>query len=69
MRAGRADVTVHLPAQTMADDQPATASLLPMGSLYEAVQLVSFDLVSMLLREPTAQTAEEHAQARHTNLE
>jgi 6-phospho-3-hexuloisomerase len=66
--AQRADVTIHLPAQTMADDQGATASLLPMGSLYEAAQLIFFDLVSILLRERSGQTPEE-MRARHTNLE
>lgn len=63
-----ADVMIHLPAQTMADDLTATPSLLPMGSLYEAAQLIFFDLISILLRERTGQTAEE-MRARHTNLE
>jgi 6-phospho-3-hexuloisomerase len=66
--AQRADVTIHLPAQTMADDRTATPSLLPMGSLYEAAQLIFFDLISILLRGRTDQTAEE-MRARHTNLE
>jgi 6-phospho-3-hexuloisomerase len=64
----RADVIIHLPAQTMADDLGAAAGLLPMGSLYEAAQLVFFDLVSILLRERTGQ-APEQMRARHTNLE
>src|ERR687897_1959071 len=38
--ARRADVIIHLPAQTMADDRAAAPSLLPMGSLYEAAQLI-----------------------------
>ena len=62
-----ADVVIHLPAQTMADDR-ASAGLLPMGSLYEAVQLVFFDLVSILLREKMGQSPDE-MRARHTNLE
>ena len=66
--ARRADVVIHLPAQTMADDRGATTSLLPMGSLYEAAQLIFFDLVSILLRERTGQTPEQ-MRARHTNLE
>jgi 6-phospho-3-hexuloisomerase len=68
--AQTADLVVHLPAQTMADDQaPAgRSSLLPMGSLYEAAQLVFFDLVSILLRERTGQTPDQ-MRARHTNLE
>jgi 6-phospho-3-hexuloisomerase len=39
-----------------------------MGSLYEAAQLVFFDLVSILLREQTGQTPEQ-MRSRHTNLE
>ena len=68
--ARAADLVVHLPAQTMADDQgrAGQTSLLPMGSLYEAAQLIFFDLVSTLLRERTGQTPDE-MRARHTNLE
>ena len=39
-----------------------------MGSLYEAVQLLFFDVVSLRLRERLGQGAEE-MRARHTNLE
>ena len=63
-----ADVVIHLPAQTMANDRANSAGLLPMGSLYEAVQLVFFDLVSILLREETKQSPDE-MRVRHTNLE
>ena len=67
-----ADTVIHLRAQTMADDLPgergARTSVLPMGSLYEAVQLVFFDIVSILLRERTGQTM-EGMRSRHTNLE
>jgi 6-phospho-3-hexuloisomerase len=66
--AQQADAVVHLPAQTMADDQATQASLLPMGSLYEAVQLIFFDLISLLLRDKLGQSAAEMRQ-RHTNLE
>jgi 6-phospho-3-hexuloisomerase len=70
--AGRAPamaaVVIELPAQTMANDRGAPPSLLPMGSLYEAAQLVFFDLVSLLLREKTGQSPDE-MRARHTNLE
>jgi 6-phospho-3-hexuloisomerase len=68
--ARAADIVVPLPAQTMADDQDrgGQTSLLPMGSLYEAVQLLFFDLVSILLRERTGQSPEQ-MRARHTNLE
>ena len=64
----KASTVIRLPAQTMANDQDAVPSLLPMGSLYEAAQLVFFDLVSILLREKTAQSPEQMRQ-RHTNLE
>src|SRR5262245_61145682 len=64
----RADATIHLPAQTMADDQAGKVSVLPMGSLYEVAQLIFFDLISIMLRERTGQTSEE-MRARHTNLE
>ena len=70
--AGRApamaDVVIELPAQTMANDRGGPASLLPMGSLYEAAQLVFFDLISILLREKTGQSPDQ-MRARHTNLE
>src|SRR5262249_4659895 len=62
------DVMIHLPAQTMARDLEASASILPMGSLYEAVQLLFFDLISLILRDQTGQSAEQ-MRARHTNLE
>jgi 6-phospho-3-hexuloisomerase len=66
--AGAADVVIHLPAQTMADDRSRSAGVLPMGSLYEAVQLLFFDVVSIRLRERLGQSPEE-MRARHTNLE
>lgn len=65
-----ADVVIHLPAQTMADDQEPTgaASVLPMGSLFEAAELLFFDLISILLRDRTGQTPDQ-MRARHTNME
>jgi len=62
-----ADTVIHLRAQTMADDKGG-ASVLPMGSLYEAAMLIFFDIVSIVLRERTGQTM-EGMRARHTNLE
>jgi len=62
-----ADVVIHLRAQTMADDKGGS-SVLPMGSLYEAVMLIFFDIVSIVLRERTGETM-EGMRARHTNLE
>ena len=66
--ARAADVVIELPAQTMANDRGGPSSLLPMGSLYECVQLIFFDLVSILLREKTGQSREQ-MRRRHTNLE
>jgi 6-phospho-3-hexuloisomerase len=66
--ARAADAVVVLPAQTMADDRDGGAGLLPMGSLYEAAQLVFFDLASIRLRKRTGQTPDE-MRSRHTNLE
>lgn len=66
--ARQADAVIHLPAQTMANDQTAPTSILPMGSLYEAAQMVFFDLISIMLRDKSGQTPEQMRQ-RHTNLE
>jgi 6-phospho-3-hexuloisomerase len=66
--ARQADVVIHLPAQTMARDLEGATSILPMGSLYEAAQLVFFDLISIMLRSKTGQSAEK-MRGRHTNLE
>lgn len=64
-----ADIVLHLPAQTMADDRGAAAtSVLPMGSLYEGVQYVAFEVLVLLLREKSGETASS-MRARHTNLE
>ncbi|HWK64149.1 MAG TPA: SIS domain-containing protein [Rhizobiaceae bacterium] len=72
------DAVLVLPAQTMADDlgaddpraddQGAKASVLPMGSLFEGVQYVAFELLVLHLREKLGETAET-MRARHTNLE
>ena len=66
--ARAADVVVHLPAQTMADDLDGGGSVLPMGPLFEITELVFFDLVAVLLRERTGQTLTQ-IRSRHTNLE
>jgi 6-phospho-3-hexuloisomerase len=66
-----ADLVLHLPAQTMADDLPEegrSASILPMGSLYEGVQYVLFELLVLRLRERLGRRPEE-MRANHTNLE
>ena len=63
-----ADVVIHLPAQTMADDTGAPASMLPMGTLFEWLELAFFDLLALRLRDRTGQTLDD-VRARHTNVE
>ena len=63
-----ADCVLVIPAQTMANDQRASTSVLPMGSLFEGAQYLTFELLIMALRDhlgvdPAAM------RARHTNLE
>lgn len=62
-----ADVVVHIPAQTMADDH-GSSRLLPMGTAFEIAMLIYFDLVAQQLQELTGQTPGD-LRARHTNLE
>jgi 6-phospho-3-hexuloisomerase len=64
----RADVMLHIPAQTMADDQAANVSILPMGSLFECAQMLVFEMVVLKIRDRLGETAEK-MRARHTNLE
>ena len=60
---------VHLPAQTMASDQTKnTASILPMGSLYEALMFLFFELLVLEMCEQLCEQPEA-MRARHTNLE
>ncbi len=66
--AAQCDVIMELPAQTMANDQGGAVSILPMGSLYEGVQYVAYELLILRLRE-RLQEAPEQMRARHTNLE
>ena len=66
--AKRADAVLHIPAQTMADDQGGKTSILPMGSLFEVSQMLVFEMLVLILRERTGETAEA-MRARHTNLE
>jgi 6-phospho-3-hexuloisomerase len=63
-----ADHMLVLPAQTMARDQGAPTSFLPMGSLYEGVQYLVFEYLVLLLRDRLGVTAEA-MRGRHTNLE
>lgn len=63
-----AEFTLLIPAQTMARDQSAPTSFLPMGSLYEGAQFLLFEILVMRLKERLGETAES-MRARHTNLE
>lgn len=66
--AQMADRVLVIPAQTMANDQGAAVSVLPMGSLYEAAQYLTFELLVLALRDRLG-VAPEAMRARHTNLE
>lgn len=62
------DFTLVIPAQTMARDQSAPTSFLPMGSLYEGAQFLLYEILVMMLKERLGETAGS-MRARHTNLE
>jgi 6-phospho-3-hexuloisomerase len=66
--AARADVVLHVPAQTMADDTGGSVSVLPMGSLYEGAQYILFEVMILMLRDRLGVTPEA-MRANHTNLE
>jgi len=66
--ASQADCVLHIPAQTMADDQGDTQSVLPMGSLYEGALYVAFELLVLAVRDRLNVTPEA-MRANHTNLE
>ena len=64
-----ADHVLVIPAQTMADDRGAAAtSILPMGSLFEGAQYLTFELLILRLRDRLG-VAPEAMRARHTNME
>lgn len=63
-----ADRTIILPAQTMASDQGNVSSVLPMGSLYEAMMFLVFEVLVLDLRA-RLDVRPEAMRARHTNLE
>lgn len=64
----RADLIIHIPAQTMSDGGDEVKSIQPMGSVFEQTQLLLFDWVVLLLAARMQQT-EESMVDRHTNLE
>lgn len=67
--ATRADLTIAIPAQTMARDQgAAVTSVLPMGSAYEGALFLLFEIMVLRLRDMTQASADD-MRARHTNLE
>lgn len=66
--ATKADLVLHVPAQTMANDQGALTSVLPMGSLYEGALYVAFELLVLAVREKLEVPASA-MRANHTNLE
>lgn len=64
-----ADLTLLIPAQTMASDQgQARSSVLPMGSLYEGAMFVLFEVMVLKLKTMLGVTPEA-MRARHTNME
>ena len=64
-----ADFVLHLPAQTMADDQGDSAtSVLPMGSLYEGALFVLFEVMVLKLMTKL-NISGEAMRANHTNVE
>ena len=66
--AQQVDTVVWLPAQTMADDLGDVRTTLPMGSVFEASQMLFFEAVILKLRTLCQETVES-MRARHTNLE
>lgn len=66
-----ADNIAVVPAQTMADDHnraEPSASILPMGSLYEGALFILFEIVILRLSSALGRTAEA-MRSKHTNLE
>ena len=62
-----ADVVLHIPARTMADDRE-TPGVLPMGSAFEAIEFLLSDLLSTQVRDARGEDV-ERMRSRHTNLE
>jgi 6-phospho-3-hexuloisomerase len=62
------DAVLTIPAQTMARDEDAPTSFLPMGSLFEGAQFMLFEILVIRLRDRLGETPET-MRARHTNLE
>ena len=63
-----AELCLVIPVQTMARDQSAPTSVLPMGSVFEGAMFLVFELLVLALR-PRLGESLESMRARHTNLE
>lgn len=63
-----ADHVIHIPAQTMARDQAGAKSILPMGSLFEAAQLLFFEFLVLELCDAAGVSPAE-MRVNHTNME
>ena len=63
-----ADLCLVIPVQTMARDQSAPTSVLPMGSVFEGAMFLIFELLVLALG-PRLGESLETMRARHTNLE
>ncbi|MCW6508010.1 6-phospho-3-hexuloisomerase [Lichenifustis flavocetrariae] len=63
-----ADEVLVLPAQTMADDQGPSVSLLPMGSVFEGGLFLLFEIMILKLKDALDVSAET-MRSNHTNLE
>ncbi len=63
-----ADKVLLLPAQTMADDQGDTVSILPMGSVFEGCLFMLFEIMILKLKRELG-VSTEAMRANHTNLE
>lgn len=59
---------LHLPAQTMANDQNSKVSVLPMGSLFEGALFVLFEVMILKLMKLKS-IGYSDMRVRHTNLE
>ncbi len=63
-----ADQVLLLPAQTMANDQGPSTSLLPMGSVYEGALFVLFEVMVLKLKD-ALKISSETTRGNHTNME
>ncbi|PZV36772.1 SIS domain-containing protein [Mesorhizobium kowhaii] len=67
--AKRADFSLLIPAQTMANDQGTKkTSVLPMGSVFEGALFLLFEVMVLKLRDLIG-ASPEAMRARHTNME